>query len=77
MGDEAFDPGAGSCRNPFWGFGKDPSEIAVRIKTVFFRGFDQAEQECTVPGLTKGVGEQEILSGDHKGLLCSVRPGYC
>ena len=67
MGNEVFDPGAGPCHSPLWSFGKDPGKIAVRIETVFFRGLDQAEQDRTAPGPAGGVGEQEILSGDHKG----------
>ena len=72
--DKFFCPGGRFYRSPLGGFGKDPGEIAVRIKSVFLRGLDQAEQDRTASCPTGGVGKQEILPGDHKGLDAPFRP---
>ena len=53
-------------------FLQDPGEIAARIKMVFLCRLNQAEQDCAALGPICGIGEQEVLAGDYKGLNAAL-----
>ena len=52
-----------------------PGQVAVRVQAIFNGGLDQAEHYCAAGGTLRGIGEQEVLSVNDKGLdtsLCTV-----
>lgn len=43
-------------------------QITIRVQPISRSRINQAEDDCTTLGTVRGVGEQEILPKDHKGL---------
>ena len=55
-------------------FGKQPCQVAVRIKSVLLRRLNQAEDHSAALCSSCRVRKQEVLPGDHKGLDAAFGP---
>ncbi len=57
-----------------WGSLQDPDQIAIRIQPVFFSRLDQTVDYRAALGTQRGVGKQEVLPPNHKGLYAALSP---